>query len=263
MRDLKSTKRIVIKIGSSSLTYPDTHKLNLDKIDLLAREISDLFNSGREVVLVSSGAIASGMARLNFDTKPKELGLKQTLACVGQSTLMQIYNRCFSEYGYTCGQLLLTKYVIDNENMRNNAKNCINQMLSMHILPIINENDSISVDEIKLGDNDNLSQIVAKIIDADLLILLSDVDGVYNKNPKIHTDAQIIDEFEKNISIEADGKSDLGTGGIATKIQACLDASNAGINAIIANANENFVVRQILNNKNIGTLFKAVDNKKM
>ncbi len=261
MRDLSKTKRIVVKIGSSSLTYHDTHKLNIDRIDLLAREISDLMNSGKEVVLVSSGAIASGMAKLNFDAKPKELELKQTLACVGQNTLMQIYNKCFAEYGYTCGQLLLTKYVIDNENMRINAKKCINQMLSMHILPIINENDSISVDEIKLGDNDNLSQIVAKVINADLLVLLSDIDGVYDKNPKSHKDAQIINEFTTNLSIDTSGKSDLGTGGIETKIQACLDASNAGINAVIANANKHFVIKQILTGQNIGTLFKATNKK--
>ena len=256
-------KRMVVKIGSSSLTYPNTHKISIDRIDRLAREISDLTNSGIEVILVSSGAIATGMSRLNIENKPSELEFKQALACVGQSNLIEIYNKCFADYGYTVGQLLLTKYVFDNTSMRKNAENCINQMLKMNIIPIINENDSISIDEIKLGDNDNLSYIVAKIVNADLLVLLSDIDGVFDKDPHKYSDAKILEEanIDNLKNIDTNGGSTMGTGGILTKIKACIDASDAGINAIIANANEKFILKQIIRNKIKGTLFKAKTQK--
>lgn len=264
-RDFSNVKRIVVKIGSSSLTYSDTHKLNIDRIDRFAREISDITNSGVEVILVSSGAIATGMSRLNITTKPENLGKRQALACVGQSNLMEIYNKCFADYGYTAGQLLLTKYVIDNRQTRENAENCINEMLNLNIIPIINENDSISVEEIKLGDNDNLSSIVARLVKADLLILLSDIDGLFTKDPNKYADAQKIEEVEniEDLKIEkSESKSSLGTGGIQTKIKACEDATNAGIDCIIANSNNIHAIKQILSNKNTGTYFKAKKKQK-
>ncbi|MGN1227281.1 MAG: glutamate 5-kinase [Christensenellales bacterium] len=263
-RDFSKVKRIVVKIGSSSLTYNATHKLNIDRIDRLAKEISDISNSGVEVVLVSSGAIATGMARLKFDSKPQELSKKQALACVGQSNLMEIYNKCFADYGYTVGQLLLTKYVIDNKQMRVNAENCINEMLKLGVIPIINENDSISVEEIKLGDNDNLSSIVARLVKADLLILLSDIDGLYTKDPNKYADAQMITQVDniKELCIDkSESKSSLGTGGISTKLKACEDATNAGIDCIIANGGNIHAIKQILSNKEVGTLFKAHKHK--
>lgn len=258
-RDFKNVKRIVVKIGSSSLTYKDTHKLNIDRIDRLAREISDIMNSGIEVVLVSSGAIATGMARMNIESKPSQLSKKQALASIGQSNLMEIYNKCFADYGYIAGQLLLTKYVIDHAQMRENAENCINEMLKMGIIPIINENDAISVDEIKLGDNDNLSSIVSRLVKADLLILLSDIDGLYNKDPNAYIDAKKIEEIEDISLLKIDlnaSKSKLGTGGIQTKLKACDDATKEGIDCVIANANNPHALKQILSGKQIGTLFK-------
>ncbi len=263
-RDFKNVKRIVIKIGSSSLTYNDTHKLNIDRIDRLAREISDIMNSGIEVILVSSGAIATGMARMNFDNKPKELAKKQALASIGQSNLMEIYNKCFADYGYVVGQLLLTKYVIDHNQMKENAENCINEMLKMGIIPIINENDAISVDEIKLGDNDNLSSIVSRLVKADLLILLSDIGGLFNKDPNTYADAQKIEEVEDisalNLNLST-SKSKLGTGGIETKLKACDDATKAGIDCVIANASNIHPIKQILSGKPTGTLFKSKTQK--
>ena len=259
IRDFKNVKRIVVKIGSSSLTYSNTHKLNIDRIDRLAKEISDIMNSGIEVILVSSGAIATGMARVKVESKPKALAKKQALASVGQSSLMEIYNKCFADYGYVVGQLLLTRYIIDHNQMKENAQNCINEMLKMGIIPIINENDAISVDEIKLGDNDNLSSIVSHLVKADLLILLSDIDGLFDKDPNIYEDARKIEVVEDlsalNINLGTT-KSTLGTGGIETKLQACEDATMAGIDCVIANASNIHAIKQILSNKPTGTLFK-------
>ena len=260
MRNFDDIKRIVVKVGSSSLTYNKTHKLNIDRIDRLAREISDIVNSGIEVVLVSSGAIATGMARLKLNEKPIELAKKQMLACIGQTTLMEIYNKCFSDYGITCGQLLLTKYEIDHKQMKDNLLNCLNEMLSQNIVPIINENDSVSVDEIKLGDNDNLSSSVAQIIDADLLVILSDIDGLYDKDPNKYNNATKISEIEDIEKLKIDtesSKSNLGTGGIITKLEACKTANNKGIDCILTNSSNVFAIKQILANKEVGTLFKA------
>ena len=263
-RDFSKVKRIVVKIGSSSLTYSDTQKLNIDRIDRLAREISDIINSGLEVILVSSGAIATGMSRLNFHTKPTDLAIKQAIACVGQSNLIEIYNKCFADYGYTVGQLLLTKLVIDNKQIRKNAQNCINEMLNLRIVPIINENDSISVDELKLGDNDNLSSIVARLVNADLLVLLSDIDGLYTKDPNKYADAvkiEVVKDIDTIRLEKSTTKSNLGTGGIETKLKACKDATNAGIDCVIANSTNTHAIKQILANKNVGTLFMAKKEK--
>ncbi len=256
-RNFEKIGRIVVKIGSSSLTYPATQKLNIDRIDRLAREISDIFNRGIEVVLVSSGAIATGMARMNFDKKPAELAKKQALACVGQSNLMEIYNKCFADYGMTAGQLLLTKYEIDNKQMSQNVKNCVDEMLKMNIVPIINENDSVSVDEIKLGDNDNLSAIVSGLVGADLLILLSDIDGIFDKDPHQYSDAKKIDFVEDvdSLGIEKGGKSSLGTGGIETKLNACKSATVQGIDCVIANSSDVHIINKILSGKDVGTYF--------
>lgn len=260
MRNFENVKKLVVKVGSSSLTYPNTQKLNIDRIDRLAREISDIVNSGVSVVLVTSGAIATGMARLNIQRKPNSLPQKQMLACVGQTALMEIYNKCFSDYGLICGQLLLTKYEIDNNKMKENVLNCLNEMLAQGMVPIINENDSVSVDEIKLGDNDNLSSLIAQLIGADLLVLLSDIDGLYDKDPNTFSDAKKISIVEDVNTLKIDtnaSKSGLGTGGIQTKIEACKNACNCGINCVIANASNVFALKQILSNKEVGTLFKG------
>lgn len=178
---LKEAQRIVVKIGTSSLVYPNG-KTNLRRIQTLARVISDLMNKGKEIVLVSSGAIGLGVDKLNIAEKPSTVAGRQAVAAVGQVNLMQTYGRAFEDYGYAVGQVLLTKYSAREESKQNSI-NTFNALLGMNIIPIVNENDTVAVDEIKFGDNDNLSYIVSELIGADLLIILTDIDGYYSKNP--------------------------------------------------------------------------------
>ena len=257
-RDFSSVKRVVVKVGTSALTY-DTGKLNLHRIDRLSRDLCDLKNRGMEVVLVSSGAIAAGVNRLHLPSKPATISGRQAMACVGQSALMEIYNKCFADYGYNAGQLLLTKDVLDNGDRERNFKNTIEELLKFNVIPVINENDSISIEEIKFGDNDNLSSLVARLIKADLLILLSDIDGVYDKNPKEHADAKLVDavtNFDAPLTTENDAKPGaLGTGGIVTKISACVSAAKCGIDAVVANSKNFNVIYEVLEGKQVGTYF--------
>ena len=257
-RDFSAAKRIVVKVGTSALTY-ETGKLNLHRIDRLSRDLCDLKNRGMEVVLVSSGAIAAGVNRLHLQSKPDSISGRQAMACVGQSALMEIYNKCFADYGYNAGQLLLTKDVLDNGDRQRNFKNTIEELLKFNVIPVINEHDSISVEEIKFGDNDNLSSLVARLIEADLLILLSDIDGVYDKNPKEFSDAKLVDtvdDFSAQITSQKDAKpSALGTGGIVTKISACVNAAKCGIDAVVANSNNFNVIYEVLEGKKVGTYF--------
>lgn len=256
-RDFSAVRRIVVKVGTSALTY-DTGKINFHRIDRLARDLCDLKNRGLEVVLVSSGAIAAGVNRLHLSKKPDTVSGRQALACVGQSALMEAYNKCFADYGYNVGQLLLTKLVIDNDEMKTNCKNTLEEMMRLNIVPIINENDSISVDEIKFGDNDNLSSTVARLVNADLLILLSDIDGVYDKDPREHPDAKLVEivrDPDMKFDVEAAKPGALGTGGIATKITACANAAKNGIDAVVANSKNINIIYDILEGKNVGTYF--------
>ena len=197
---LKDKKRIVIKIGSSSLTHAETGKLNLRKLEILVRELGDLRNQGKDVVLVSSGAIAVGAAALGFKEKPQEPRQKQACAAVGQARLMMIYQKLFGEYNQMAGQILMTKNTIVNNANRKNAENTFNELLSMGVIPIVNENDSISTYELqsleKFGDNDTLSAVVAALIGADLLILMSDIDGLFTDDPNTNPDAKFIDMVE-------------------------------------------------------------------
>lgn len=197
---LKDKKRIVIKIGSSSLTHAETGKLNLRKLEILVRELGDLRNQGKDVVLVSSGAIAVGAAALGFKEKPQEPRQKQACAAVGQARLMMIYQKLFGEYNQMAGQILMTKNTMVNNANRKNAENTFNELLSMGVIPIVNENDSISTYELqsleKFGDNDTLSAVVAALIGADLLILMSDIDGLFTDDPNTNPDAKFIDTVE-------------------------------------------------------------------
>lgn len=259
MRNLDLAKRIIIKVGTSSITHKNGN-LNFKQIDGLARIISDLTNSGKQVALVSSGAITAGVSRLNLAERPKDVALKQAVACVGQNALMEIYNKFFATYGYTVGQLLLSKYIFDHSVFSENARESLFKLWGMGVIPIINENDSISADEIKLGDNDNLSGYVARLIDADLLIMLSDIDGVYDKNPKQFNDAKIIPQLRKDDEILSQILSNqeagaFGTGGIGTKINAGLLCAESGVNAVIANSADLKVIYDILDNKIVGTFF--------
>lgn len=186
---LKEKERIVVKIGSSSLTHPETGKINLEKMERLVRVLTDLQNRGKEVVLVSSGAIAAGRKTLQIEKRPKEKSVKQACAAVGQARLMMLYQKLFAEYNQLTAQILLTKYTMINNVSRENARNTFRELARMKVIPIVNENDTVSTDEIEFGDNDTLSALVAALIGADLLILLSDIDGLYTDDPRKNADA--------------------------------------------------------------------------
>lgn len=258
---LKDKKRIVIKIGSSSLTHSETGAMNLLKIERLVRVISDLKGEGKEVVLVSSGAIAAGRQALGHQ-KPTTLAQKQAYAAVGQARLMMVYQKIFSEYNQTAAQILLTKDTMVNDASRYNAQNTFDELLKLGAVPIVNENDTVSTYEIKFGDNDRLSAIVAALIGADLLILLSDIDGLYSDDPKRNPDASFIGQVDE-ISDEllSMGKSttgsDVGTGGMAAKLYAARIATDSGSDMVIANGDDVEVIWDILGGKSCGTLFTA------
>lgn len=261
---LKDKKRIVIKIGSSSLTHSETGRLNLRKLEVLARELSDLRNQGKDVILVSSGAIATGVAALGMHEKPTELKEKQACAAVGQARLMMIYQKLFSEYNQLSAQILMTKNTMVNNINRKNAQNTFNELLSLGVIPIVNENDSISTYELqnleKFGDNDTLSAMVAALVRADLLILLSDIDGLFTDDPNTNPDAKFIDVVENlddnllNMGKGTSG-SKVGTGGMATKLTAAQIASAAGVDMVIANGADFHIIHKITEGRRYGTLF--------
>ena len=247
---LKDKKRIVIKIGSSSLIHAETGRLDFRKLEILARELSDLHNQGKDVVLVSSGAIAVG-------------------AAVGQARLMTIYQKLFGEYNQMVAQILMTKNTMVNNTNRRNAQNTFQQLLAEKVIPIVNENDSVSSYEfqnlVKFGDNDTLSSVVAALIDADLLILMSDIDGLFTDDPNSNPDAQFIDIVENmDDNMRKLGKSstgsNVGTGGMATKLTAAIIATAAGADMVIANGNDFHNIHRIVEGRSCGTLF--VGNKK-
>ena len=258
---LKSANRIVIKVGTSTLAYPATKKLNLSRIDHLIREISDLHNAGKEIIFVSSGAIAAGIGRMGLNSKPDTVTENQALAAIGQGVLMHIYEKFFAEYGKTMAQLLLTGNDTVDDHARENSRNSLLAILKMGVIPVINENDAVATDEIKIGDNDNLSAMVATMIDAEVLIILTDIDGLYDSNPKNNSNAQLIDEInEITPSIEkiAGGAgTKLGTGGMFTKIQAAKIAKASNITTLIVNGSEFNVIRRCLNGEKLGTIFTA------
>lgn len=261
---LKDKKRIVIKIGTSSLTHPQTGRLNLRKLEVLVRELSDLHNQGKDIVLVSSGAIGVGAAALGMKGKPSELKKKQACAAVGQARLMMIYQKLFSEYNQTAAQILMTKNTMVNNVNRKNAENTFNELLELGVIPIVNENDSISTYEIqsveKFGDNDTLSAVVAALIGADLLILLSDIDGLFTDDPNTNPQARFIDIVENldenfiNMGKPSTG-SKVGTGGMATKLTAARIATAAGTDMVIANGSDFHTIHKIMEGRNHGTLF--------
>ena len=261
---LKDKKRIVIKIGSSSLTHSETGRLNLRKLEVLARELSDLRNQGKDVILVSSGAIATGVAALGMHEKPTALKGKQACAAVGQARLMMIYQKLFSEYNQLSAQILMTKNTMVNNINRKNAQNTFDELLSLGVIPIVNETDSISTYELqnleKFGDNDTLSAMVAALVRADLLILLSDIDGLFTDDPNTNPDAKFIDVVENlddnllNMGKGTSG-SKVGTGGMATKLTAAQIASAAGVDMVIANGADFHIIHKITEGRRYGTLF--------
>lgn len=255
---LKNVKRIVIKVGTSTLTY-ETGKLNLSRIEGLVRVISDIRNSGVEVILVTSGAIGVGLGRLNFTRRPDNLRDKQAAAAVGQCELMHIYNKLFSEYGYAVGQILLTRDVVEKQERRENVENTFKHLFKYNVIPIVNENDSVAVDEILFGDNDTLSAIVAAIVKAELLILLSDVDGLFDGNPREERNAKLISEVSEitdEIEKAAGGAGTTnGTGGMVTKLAAAKIVNSAGIHMALVNGANPEVIHDILQGKELGTIF--------
>ena len=250
--------KIVIKVGSSTLTH-ETGALNLRLIDRLARCISEYRNLGHEVVLVSSGAQATGFAKLGISEKPKETAKRQAAAAIGQSRLMAIYERFFADYGYDVGQILLTKDVVENEERKQNVINTFHELLQYGCIPIVNENDSVEVEEIKFGDNDTLSAVVAVCIEADLLILLTDIDALYSGDPRKDPTAKpipVVTEITDAIrALAGDAGSDKGTGGMITKIHAAEIANAAGIPMQIASGADPDILYEILDGKEIGTRF--------
>ena len=265
---LADKKRIVIKIGSSSLTHEKTGEVNLMKIEKLVRVISDLRGEGKEVVLVSSGAIAAGRQALGHRGRPDSLAEKQAFAAVGQARLMMIYQKIFAEYNQTAAQVLLTKDTMVNDASRYNAQNTFDELLNLGAVPIVNENDTVSTSEIpyvdSFGDNDRLSAIVAALIGADLLILLSDIDGLYTDDPRENADAQFISLVPEItpafLSMGKDTNSDVGTGGMSAKLAAARIATDSGADMVIANGNQVEVVLAIMAGKQKGTLFLAHTN---
>lgn len=261
---LKQAKRIVIKVGTSTLTY-DNGKVNFSRIDKLTRVLSDLLNQDKEVVLVTSGAIGVGAGKLKLKEKPASVQEKQAVAAVGQCELMHIYSKFFSDYGHSVGQILLTRDVVEEEHTRNNVVNTFETLFKYGIVPIVNENDSVSIDEIEygekrvFGDNDTLSAIVAVLVKADLLIILSDIDGFYDGDPKSKSDTQLI-SIVTNITPEIEkcaggAGSRRGTGGMVTKLTAAKIATSEKVDMILASGSEPDVILEIMEGREIGTLF--------
>ncbi|MDY4079588.1 MAG: glutamate 5-kinase [Clostridium sp.] len=260
--NLKSAKRIVVKVGTSTLTY-ENGNINLTRIEKLTRVLSDMLNSGKEIVLVSSGAIGVGASKLKLKEKPQSIREKQAVASVGQCELMHIYSKFFGEYSHIVGQVLLTRDVVEDDHIRENVCNTFETLLEHKIVPIVNENDTVAIDEIenivKFGDNDNLSAIVSSLVNADLLIILSDIDGFYDDDPRNNENAKmlkIVEEITPELEECAGGAgTNFGTGGMITKLTAGKTANNSGVDMVLANGENPSILLDIIEGKDIGTLF--------
>lgn len=264
---MKDKKRIVVKIGSSSLTHRETGDMDYIRMEKLVRELSDIRNQGKDVILVTSGAIAAGKNAVNFkdirvDSKAEAMAVKQACSAVGQARLMMTYQKLFAEYNQVAAQILMTKNtIVDNLN-RFNARNTFSELLKMGVIPIVNENDTVATYEIEIGDNDTLSAIVAALVEADLLILLSDIDGLYTDDPRKNPDAKFIEQVDELTDELMDmGKastgSNVGTGGMNTKLIAAKIATKSNVDMLIANSRDIGVLHRLLAGENEGTLFVA------
>lgn len=262
---IKDKQRIVIKIGSSSLRHKETGDFDYIKMEVLVRELCNLRNQGKDVVLVTSGAIAAGKKAVglsNTQNTEEHLGLKQACAAIGQARLMMTYQKMFAEYNQIAAQILMTKNTVVDSINRTNAHNTFMELLHMGVIPIVNENDTVATYEIEIGDNDTLSAIVAALIDADLLILLSDIDGLYSDDPRTNLNAEFIPVVEKltedhmNMGKASTG-SDVGTGGMNTKMIAAKIATSTGADMIIANSEDIRIIHRIMDGREYGTMFLA------
>ena len=260
MAFFEKCKKIVIKVGTSTLTH-STGRLDLRRIESLVKALSDLKNSGKQVILVSSGAVSAGVAKANLGHKPSSLEEKQAMASIGQSELMKIYDRFFSDYGHTVAQILMTRDVIDNPVRRKAAQNTFSTLLSMGCIPIVNENDAVSTDELaKFGGNDILSAHVANLVGAEILINLSDIDGLYDSDPRKNPDAKFIERVENIdniISFAGGAGTERGTGGMEAKLTAAKMVTDNGIPMFIMNGHDPEILYDLLDGKHVGTYFTA------
>lgn len=258
MKNIKDAKRIVVKVGTSTLAH-STGMLNIRRIASLVEVLSDIHNSGKEIIFVSSGAIGVGMGKLKLGAKPKDIPTKQACAAIGQCELMNVYDKFFNLYNHVVAQVLLTRDVIEEEYRKNLAIDTFERILGLGAIPIVNENDTVSVEEIMFGDNDTLSAIVAGLTKADALVILSDIDGLYESDPHKNPDAKLINIVDKIdsriISIAEGAGSKLGTGGMTTKIHAAEYANAANIPMYIINGSNPKNLYDLFDGKNIGTLF--------
>lgn len=261
---IKDRKRIVVKIGSSSLHHMKTGELNLTKMERLVRELCELKNQGRDVILVSSGAIAVGKKTVSVTPGDNDIPLKQACAAIGQARLMMIYERLFAEYNHVTAQILMTMHTMVEPSSRRNAQNTFNKLLELGVIPVVNENDTVATHEVEdtFGDNDFLASLVAALTSADLLILLSDIDGMYTDDPHANKDAKLIRIIEKledkysDMAKETTG-SGIGTGGMNAKLHAAKVATASGADMVIANGKDVSVIHKIMEGRNYGTLFMA------
>ena len=262
---LKDKKKIVIKIGSSSLIHEESGGVDFRKLEKLVRIICDLKNQNKDVVLVSSGAIGVGFQALGLKSKPKTVSLKQACAAVGQGQLMMMYQKLFMEYNHLAAQVLLTFDAITDPERRRNAENTMNELLQQDVIPVVNENDTVATEEIEFGDNDTLSAIVAHLIRADLLILLTDIDGFYTDDPHKNKDAvklSMVDEITEELKNMAKGAvTNYGTGGMATKIAAARIATDSGADMAILDASDLGLIHSLIDGEDVGTLFIAHDSE--
>ena len=260
MINRKDVKRLVVKVGTSTLTY-DTGKINLRRMSMLARVLSDLKNAGMEIVLVTSGAIGVGVGKLGLKERPQDTPGRQAAATVGQCELMFLYDKFFGEYGNITGQLLVTKDDFDNEERHRNLHNSFMKLFEYGAIPVVNENDSVAVEEIVYGDNDSLSAHVAEIVDADALVILTDIDGLFSANPREDENAvliHIVDEINDDILALAGGSgTNRGTGGMITKLLAARIATAAGIDTVVMNGSDPEDIYKLIDGRQIGTLFRA------
>ena len=263
MKNFKDNKRIVVKVGTSTLAHK-TGKLNIRRVEKLVKILADLSNSGREIILVSSGAMGLGMGKLGLVKKPTDTPSKQALAAVGQCELMYMYDKMFGEYNIVVAQLLLTKYILLDER-KANVENAVHKLLELGLIPIVNENDTVAIDELELemGENDSLAATIAAVAKADALVILSDIDGLFDDDPKKNEGARLISvvrDIDNNIKAVAKGAgSKLGTGGMATKIKAAEIASQAGIDTVIMNGRTPEKLYDLFQGKQIGTRFVSGD----
>lgn len=262
---LSDAKRVVIKVGTSTLTH-QSGLVNLRRIERFVKTLSDLKNMGKELVLVTSGAIGVGVGKLGLPERPRDTRSKQAAAAVGQVELMYIYDRLFSEYNHTISQVLLTRDVVEDASRCQHCKNTLTRLLEYGVLPVVNENDTVAVEEIEFGDNDTLSAVVATLCEADLLLILTDIDGLYDKNPREHPDAKLLTRVEAitdQLRSAATGAGTaLGTGGMITKLQAAELAGAAGIDTILLSGERPEDLYRLLDGESVGTYF-SLGNKEV